>query len=714
MWEKYKHIVPQIVVESGAINQVADWVQSSGYKNILVVSDPNTRNVAGERVIDSLEAAGLSVVECMFTMDEPFPNEQSIGTLTVAYTPEVDLILGVGSGTINDLCTFVGAKVGCPSAIVGTAASMDGYASLGSAMLLDGVKVSPQTQCAVAVFCDVDILSKAPMTLTAAGLGDMLGKFTALADWHLANLLVDESMPEDLVSLMEDALTKITDGVPYLAAKYSDIFCQNSSSPASDNDSEQKYCEAIKSVTEGLIFSGIAMSIYGDSRPASGTEHHLAHFWEMLMHAKHITPALHGTKVGIAAIVGLVLWKELAKIIRSNNMTLPKPSNEALPCSLESYEENIRRLYGRSADTVLQTNNPNLSFEHISSYIPTILKIADSLPSPESIASMLASLGAPIRPADIGLNANMLQDSIIYARDRKKTYTVLQLLGDLGLLEEFAQIVCNYFENNALKDTKCFVLDMDGTIYLGDNLFPFTVQTLNTLKSSGKDFVFYTNNSSQNSEYYIKKLERMGIPTTPDKLLMSTQVLLASLENMQSHDTHSGKPLGRKVFVAGTSALRSDFEAAGYTLTETDPDFVVLGFDTDMDYARLTKLCDFIRAGLPYFGVHIDYNCPIHGGFIPDCGSLAAAVTASTGRTPEFFGKPSPRTLWYISEKTGYKKSELCFVGDRMYTDIAIAKGTQASSILVLSGETKEEDLETSQFTPDIVLNDISELERYL
>jgi glycerol-1-phosphate dehydrogenase [NAD(P)+] len=129
-----------------------------------------------------------------------------------------------------------------------------------------------------------------------------------------------------------------------------------------------------------------------------------------------------------------------------------------------------------------------------------------------------------------------------------------------------------------------------------------------------------------------------------------------------------------------------------------------------MDYARLTKLCDFVRSGLPVFGVNTDYNCPIEGGFIPDCGALAAAVTASTGVVPEFFGKPSRRTLDYIIQKTGYREDELCFVGDRLYTDIAIATGTRACSVLVLSGETKLEDLQGSEFVPDLVVADLAEL----
>jgi len=680
MWEKYSHIVPHIAVDPGVIDSVSSWVLSTEYKTILVVSDPNTFRVAGSRVIESLINAGLIVTECIYTSDEPIPDECSIGFLTAAYTKDVDLIIGVGSGTINDICTFVGARVGCPSAIVGTAPSMDGYASLGSAMLLGGVKVTPPTQCPVAIFCDIDILAAAPILLTAAGLGDMLGKITALADWRLAHLLVEEPMPEEIVSIVNDALDKIISGAPHLVNR----------DPA-----------VIKSVTEGLILSGIAMSLYGDSRPASGTEHHLAHFWEMRMLAEGQKPALHGIKVGLATIVGLVMWKELADFLDDYDF-----SKSATAVSAD-YESDIRRLYGSSAKSILQTGNPNLPIDFIKSNKQAILDIANSLPSPESITSMLYALDAPVRPSGISLSESIFHDSIIYARDRKKVYTVLQLLGDLGCSEDFAKRVSRYFAKSALSGVKCYVMDMDGTIYLSDRVFPYTGSFLEHLEKTGADHIFYTNNSSQNAKYYLEKLHRMGIPVTPDKLLMSTHVLLAHLQELRTHGD------GSRVFVAGTKALRDDFESAGYVLTESDPDFAVLGFDMDMDYARLVKLCDFIRAGLPYYGVHIDYNCPVEGGFIPDCGSLAAAVSASTGVTPEFFGKPSRYTLEYIIKKTGYHEDELCFVGDRLYTDIAIATGTKARSVLVLSGETRRKDLHDSPFVPDIVVDDLEELMTY-
>jgi HAD superfamily hydrolase (TIGR01450 family) len=614
---EFEHIIPYIAVGSGVNASVPGWIAAEGYTSVLAVTDPNTRRVAGDALLSALRDAGVRVAECRFRQDEPLPDEASIGQLLAAAPPDTDLILGIGAGTINDLCTYVGAKIGCPSAIVGTAPSMDGYASLGSAMLLGGVKVTPPTQCPRAIFCDTDILKDAPRLMIAAGLGDMLGKYTAMADWKLSHLMTGELMPPAIVSLIERALEKCVQDP-----------------------------EDIQSITEGLILSGIAMSLYGDSRPASGTEHHLAHYWEMRFLKEGKRHVSHGLKVGLAAVTALALWKSL-------------PPGETRQ---------------------------------------EILDIAESLPSPEKLSSILAAAGAPVTPGEVGLTQDILADSILYARDRKpEMYTLLQYLGGLGRLPEFSRHAVRHFEKNALQGVKCLVLDMDGTIYLGDKLFPFTKDFLAQTRQDGFDIAFFTNNSSQNAAFYLKKLTGMGIPVTPDRLFTSTQVLLSHL-----------KP-GR-VFIAGTRPLIEDFSAAGFTVTAEDPGFAVLGFDRDMDYARLTVLCDLARAGVPVYGVNMDYNCPVEGGFIPDCGALAAALKASVGTEIEFFGKPSRKALAYITEKTGYKEGELCFVGDRLYTDIAIAAGNKARSVLVLSGETKQEDLLGSPFVPDLIVNDLSEL----
>ncbi|MCL2078959.1 MAG: iron-containing alcohol dehydrogenase [Oscillospiraceae bacterium] len=691
MWDKYKHIIPHISIGSGVIDTVADWVRSIGCKSVLAVCDPITKRVAGDYVIASLRAAGISVTSCVFSENEPLPSEYSVGYILSKHSPGIDLILGVGSGTINDLCTFVGAKVGCNTAIVATAPSMDGYASLGSAMLFDGVKVTPSTICAFAIFCDTLILSAAPMNMIAAGLGDMLGKITSLADWRLSHILTGEEIDKDIYGIMEDAANKIIKAAPLVTSR--DI-------------------EAISRVTEGLVLSGIAMSLFGDSRPASGTEHHLAHFWEMRMLAQGKSPALHGIKVGLATVIALVICKELAACDGDIifDKLLDKSADDAKPedlnaANFKQYEEDICRLYGKTAETILQTQNPNLPLSHIKKHWPLILDVLRSLPPPESIAHMLAAAGMDMQPASMGLDEQTLRDSLIYARDRKKTYTVLQLLGDLGLADKYADIVCNYFAKTALFGVKCFVLDMDGTIYLGDRLFPYTLDFLKRLTDNGFDYVFFTNNSSQNAAHYIAKLRKMGISIEDGKLLMSTFVLLDFLGKKYAGREKIG------VFVAGTKALMDDFIKAGYTLTDDAPEFAVLGFDTDMDYGRLTKLCDFARSGVPVYGVNMDYNCPVPDGFIPDCGSLGAAVTASSGIDIEYFGKPSRRALDYIIQETGYREDELCFVGDRLYTDIAITQGTKARSVLVLSGETKREDLSGSPYVPNIIADDLQDLQ---
>lgn len=251
-----------------------------------------------------------------------------------------------------------------------------------------------------------------------------------------------------------------------------------------------------------------------------------------------------------------------------------------------------------------------------------------------------------------------------------------------------------------LQQVKVFVLDMDGTIYLGESLFPFTKRFLEQVGKSGRDFYFFTNNSSKNREAYLAKLNRMGISLPPEKMLISNGVIL---EWLKEHHP------GARCYVVGTPPLLEDFQKAGFSLGE-DADVVILGFDTTLTYEKLRIACDLIRAGKPVYGVNPDWNCPVEGGFIPDCGSIAALVKASTGVQCEFFGKPSPHTLRYMLRQTGCKPEEMAVVGDRLYTDIAVAEGTQVLSVLVMSGETTPELLAESSTKPDLAVENLAEL----
>lgn len=246
-----------------------------------------------------------------------------------------------------------------------------------------------------------------------------------------------------------------------------------------------------------------------------------------------------------------------------------------------------------------------------------------------------------------------------------------------------------------------FVLDMDGTIYLGDTLFPYTHKFLHAVGNTGRDFCFFTNNSSKNRKAYLGKLQGMQVNVTPEHMMLSNDVILRWLLQNQP---------GKKAFVVGTTFLMEDFRKCGITLDDENADYVVLGFDTTLTYEKLSRACMLIRQGAPVYGVNADFNCPVPGGFIPDCGSIAALVKASTGVQCEFFGKPSPHTLSYILEHTGCREKELAVIGDRLYTDIALTANSGVTSILVLSGEAKAKDLLESAVKPDLVVENISAL----
>ena len=249
---------------------------------------------------------------------------------------------------------------------------------------------------------------------------------------------------------------------------------------------------------------------------------------------------------------------------------------------------------------------------------------------------------------------------------------------------------------------KCFILDMDGTIYLGNELFPFTKDFLKKVEDTGREYYFFTNNSSKSQQAYIEKLARLGIQIKKEQMMISSLVIIKYLK--EYYDKKS-------IYVVGTPSLIQEFESFDMNLTEEDPDIVVLGFDTTLTYEKLSKACHYIRNGCTYFGINPDWNCPMEGGtFIPDCGSMAKLIEASTGKFPEFFGKPSKHTLDYIIKETGYQPEEIAIVGDRLYTDIAVADGSDVTSILVLSGESTREDVEKSDVKPDVVVENLVEI----
>jgi 4-nitrophenyl phosphatase len=260
--------------------------------------------------------------------------------------------------------------------------------------------------------------------------------------------------------------------------------------------------------------------------------------------------------------------------------------------------------------------------------------------------------------------------------------------------------------NKSLATVRCFVLDMDGTFNLGDRIIDGALPFIETLRRQGKDFVFLTNNSSKDRGLYAQKITRLGLPIPEEKVFTSGEATALYLK----HETPSAQ-----LYVVGTPALEEEFRQNGFKLTNKFPDIIVLGFDTTLTYEKLWKLCDFVRAGVPYFATHPDFNCPTETGYMPDIGAIIAFVKASTGREPDLVvGKPNRMIIDALAKKLGLSISQMAMVGDRLYTDIALGETSGITTILVLSGETSLDDLKKSSFQPSYIFDHLGELSNWL
>lgn len=261
-----------------------------------------------------------------------------------------------------------------------------------------------------------------------------------------------------------------------------------------------------------------------------------------------------------------------------------------------------------------------------------------------------------------------------------------------------------------LKDIKCFLFDMDGTINLGNTLIAGMDEFFGQLKAKGKTFYLVTNNSSKDHTHYVKKMANMGIEVEQKDVLISSDALTYYLGKV--------KPQA-KLFVLGTPELKGTITKAGFELVDpavTEPEFVILGFDMTLAYDTLSTACRLIDKGVPYIATHPDVRCPIENGeFIPDCGAMIELIKTATGISPlDVLGKPYHYMIDLLMERTGFKKNEIAMVGDRLSTDIAFGLNNNILSVLVLTGEATLEDVERGHIKPDIILDHAANLINYI
>nr|WP_241416430.1 sn-glycerol-1-phosphate dehydrogenase [Clostridium beijerinckii] len=365
--KKHRIDIKHIYVGENVYNRILDVAKEILPKEILLVSDNNTYKALGKCVENELTESGYKVNNIILVSDgDLIPDEKAIGRVLVEVNNETGLIVAVGSGSINDICRIISAKTHIPYVIMGTAPSMDGYASTVSPLIIDGAKVTYPGTNPYAIIADSNIMKDAPFEMICAGFGDILGKYTALSDWRLSNTIYNEYFCDTTEKLVRNAMYKCFENI---------------------EGAVKRDVKAIEYISEALILSGIAMTLSGNSRPASGAEHHLSHYWEIDKLSRKLEHPLHGNSVGVGTVISAWLYKKL----------------------------NIEERFG----------------------IKT--------PVPEIIINLLNSIGAKSNPKALGIEKELFHRSVIHALEIRPRYTILQYAKTENMLEEYANELTNLF-----------------------------------------------------------------------------------------------------------------------------------------------------------------------------------------------------------------------------------------------------------------------------
>ncbi|MCI8484698.1 MAG: sn-glycerol-1-phosphate dehydrogenase [Lachnospiraceae bacterium] len=426
---EHKTLLKRIDIEKGALKRLPAHIQELGYHHIFMVCDVNTWQAAGKMAADLLHDNGIDH-ECLIIQEkELVPDEHAVGTVITAFPKKTDLILAVGSGTLNDLCKFISYQLDLDYMVCATAPSMDGFASIGAALITNHVKTTYDAHVPVAIIGDTEVLSQAPMEMIVAGLGDILGKYTCLMDWKMAHLIEGEYYCEKIAGMVKQAVKIVVE----------------QSSKIKDRD-----LEAVKAITEALALTGVAMSFVGNSRPASGSEHHLSHYWEMQFQMEGKKPILHGIKVGVGLLTVLKMYDKLAQ------ENIDFSSLKDMKFDKAAWEEKIRECYKEAADGILaleESCGKNSAqkrlarLERLEEVWPEMVSlISTELPVLEELEQLMVDLGEPINPQQLGISMKQVKDGIVLAKEVRNRFTILQILWDLGLLEQYAKDMATYFQ----------------------------------------------------------------------------------------------------------------------------------------------------------------------------------------------------------------------------------------------------------------------------
>ena len=418
--------VDEVVVGSGVISRIPEFVEKYHAKRPFILADVNTFAAAGQQVCAVLDAAGISYSRYVFPQTELEPDEHAVGSAIMHFDTKCDLIIGVGSGVINDIGKILSNVSGRKYIIVGTAPSMDGYASATSSMSMDNLKTSLNSRCADVIIGDTQILKKAPAHMLKAGPGDMLAKYVSIAEWRIAHIITGEYYCEEVAQLIRGALKKCVDNAAGLLKRED---------------------AAIEAVFEGLVIGGVAMAYAGVSRPASGVEHYFSHVWDMRGLEFGTKVDLHGIQCAMATMSAVKLYEYVAA---------HQPDPEKAKAYVENFDYNawsaeLRTFLGASADTMIaleakegkydkRTHEARLNL--ILENWENILQILkEELPSAARLEAIMDTIGISTDLNTLGVDSACAKQTFRATKDIRDKYVLSRLAWDLGILEELAELL---------------------------------------------------------------------------------------------------------------------------------------------------------------------------------------------------------------------------------------------------------------------------------
>jgi glycerol-1-phosphate dehydrogenase [NAD(P)+] len=398
----------EAIIRPGALGDMPALAARLGFKKPFIICDINTYKAAGERLEAFFQQAGAPYALYMFKEHELVPDETALGRIMMSLPPDCDVLIGVGTGTINDLSKYFSFLTGRPYIIAATAPSMDGFASIGAALMRDNLKTTLNAHVPAAIVADVDVLKEAPMDMLLAGLGDILGKYTCLLDWKLSHIINGEYLCETIVEMIECSIQKVSKSAQGIRSRDSG---------------------AVAALMEALVLSGIAMSFSGNSRPASGSEHHLSHFLEMRFLFAQRKPVLHGRKVAVGTVTAALLYHKLTQ--EQIDFAAARRAMEAFDQA--GWEKDMQGYYLKASPGVIALersvgkNSPENCLKQLAAMEknwPLITEEIKKIPTAQALSSLLESLGAPSTPRDIGVERSLLRDGVIAAKEVRDRFTL--------------------------------------------------------------------------------------------------------------------------------------------------------------------------------------------------------------------------------------------------------------------------------------------------